>query len=116
MLDNRVTLSGFNLESTEREKTNDLIERYIKRIEDRVKDYEELKITLKTKPHAKTFLHEVHGQLFVKGKRLAAKETNHNLYNALARVFERLLREIEQTVIKWKGHKARVPQKTKKRK
>lgn len=114
MLDNRIALAGFNLEASEQTKVNSLLETYITRVESIVKDYEELKLTLKTKQHAKTFLHEVHGELIVKGKVIASRETDHNLMKALSKVFERLLEGVRQSVLKWKNHKLRTPQKTRK--
>ena len=99
------------MEASEKEKVNALLDRYIQKIEDTVNDYEELKIRLKRSAHAKTFLHEVHGELIIKGKRLVSKETQYNLYKALSMMFHGLLTEIEQTVLMWKQHKIRTPQK-----
>lgn len=111
MLDKRITLSGFDLDYVEKEKANTLFERYAQKIEGRVNDYEQIKVTLKTKPHAKTFLHEVHVQLVVKGKVMTSQGTSRNLYTALSDAFEKILTEVEQNFIMWKEHKGNKTQK-----
>jgi len=101
------------MENSERERVNALLDKYISRIETRVNDYEELKIRLKRSRHGKTFLHEVQGELLLKGRRLASKETQYNLYKAVSLMFQEILEEIEQKITSQKQHKRRAPQKAK---
>ena len=95
MLDKKISFSGFNLESSERQKVDELIERYMQKIEARLDDYEDIKLRLRKSKHGKAFLHEVEGDIVVKGKILSSKCTDYNLYKALGKVFEKMLREIE---------------------
>jgi len=95
MLDKKISFSGFKLEFSEREKVNELIERYLRKIEDRLSDYEDIKLRLKKSKHGKAFLHEVEGDIIIKGKILTSKCTDYNLYTALSKVFEKMIREIE---------------------
>ena len=95
MLDKKLSLSGFNLESSELQKVNELVERYIRKIEDRLSDYQEIKLRLRKSAHGKAFLHEVEGDIIVKGKVLTSQCVDYNLYTAISEVFEKMLREIE---------------------
>lgn len=95
MLDKKISFSGFDLESSEQQKVNELIERYLRKIEDRLSDYEDIKLRLRKSKHGKAFLHEVEGDIVVKGKILTSRCTDYNLYTAISKVFEKMLREIE---------------------
>jgi ribosome-associated translation inhibitor RaiA len=95
MQDKKLSLSGFNLDASEKEKVNEVLQKYLGKIEDRVKTYDELKLRLKKSMHGKSFLHEIEGDLIMKGNIISSKETDYNLYVALAGVFEKILAEIE---------------------
>jgi len=96
MLDKRLILSGFELEKIEQERVNEILEKYLRKIEERISDYQEIKIRMKKSLHGKAFLHEVEGDFIVKGKIISSKSTGYNLYEALAEVFEKMLFEIER--------------------
>jgi ribosome-associated translation inhibitor RaiA len=96
MLDKRLSLSGFELEPIEKEKVNEVLEKYLVKIEERIKDYQEIKIRMRKSMHGKAFLHEVEGDFIITGKRISSKCTDYNLYKALAEVLEKMLVEIEK--------------------
>ena len=95
MLDKRISFSGFELEPIEQENVNGIIEKYFQKIDNKVKDFQEIKIRLKKSLHGKVFLHEVEGDMILSGKKITSKCTDYNLYKALAEVFEKMLVEIE---------------------
>ena len=68
MLDKKISLSGFELEHSEQVRANELIERYLNKINDRLQDYQEIKLRLRKSQHGKAFLHEVEGDIILKGK------------------------------------------------
>ena len=96
----KLSLSGFNLDDSEKARVNDVLEKYLRRIEERVKSYDELKLRLKKSLHGKSFLHEVEGDLVMGSRIISAKETDYNMYAALTGVFEKILVEIEHTLRK----------------
>lgn len=95
MLNKRISFSGFDLEESEQIKVNEIIERYFKKIDEKLKDFEEIKLRLKKSPHGKGFLHEVQGDIIINKKIFTSKYADYNLYNALSEVFEKLLIELE---------------------
>jgi len=96
MLDKKISISGFELDTSEKEKVNEVLESYIKKIESKAKDYQEIKIRLKKSAHGKAFLHEVEGEFITKDKIITSKYTDYNLLKALAEVFEKMLVDIDR--------------------
>jgi ribosome-associated translation inhibitor RaiA len=95
MLDKRISFSGFDLEESEQSKVNEIIEKYFNKIEEKISDFQEIKLRLKKSLHGKAFLHEVQGDIIINSKRFTSKYADYNLYTALAEVFEKLLIELE---------------------
>jgi len=95
MLDKRISFSGFDLEESEQGRVNEIIEKYFKKIDEKLKDFQQIKLRLKKSPHGKAFLHEVQGDIIINNKIFTSKYADYNLYNALSEVFEKLLMELE---------------------
>ena len=96
MQEKRLSLSGFNLDSSEKERVNVLLNKYINKIEERIHHtYDELKLRLKKSLHGKSFLHEIEVDVIMKGTIISSKMTDYNLYTALSGVFDKILVEID---------------------
>ncbi|MEM4230863.1 MAG: HPF/RaiA family ribosome-associated protein [Candidatus Pacearchaeota archaeon] len=95
MLDKRVSFSGFELEASEQERVNQIIEKYFRKLEEKLKDFQEIKLKLKKSQKGKAFLHEIEGDIIINNKRISSKYEDFNLYKALSNVFEKMLVEIE---------------------
>ena len=90
----KIILSGFDLDSKEKEIVNNLIQSYADKIKERI-GYGDIKLRLKKARHGKEFLHEVQGILIANNKKFNALVTDYNLFAALAEVFEKLMHEAE---------------------
>ena len=95
----KVKLSGFKLDEVEMSIINKVIDKYVKRLSERMR-FEELSLRLKERKHGKTYLHEVKGSLRV-GKYLFNSElTDYNLIRVLSKVIDKLIREAEHNLQK----------------
>ena len=90
----KIKLAGFDLEPAEKAIVGNIIRNYEHKISERCQ-YEYIMLNLKKSRKGKTFLHEVKGDLKVKGKIMSAKMTDYNLFSALAEVMEKMLNEVE---------------------
>lgn len=106
MLDKKISFSGFELDASEQLKVNEIMEKYFQKIEEKVSDFQEIKLRMKKSAHGKAFLHEVEGDIIINGKILTSKGTDYNLYTALSDVFEKLLVELEH--IKRKNNEKKI--------
>ena len=94
-MDNTLTLQGFtNLDPSEIERLEELIEKNLKKIKFK-SDYNNLRIELKQHKHSKEINHEINAILFLKQNRINAETSDKNIYKALQNVFDKLLAEIE---------------------
>lgn len=101
MDENKISVSGFELEPAEKAIVNNIIKNYSNKIRRKI-EYREIKLDMKKSERGKAFLHEVHGLLRVsddsdvEGKKLfTATVTDYNLFSALAETFEKLIKEAE---------------------
>lgn len=92
-LDSNIILSGFSSEPSEMVVVRKIIGVYAKKISEKI-SYREIKVTLKQKEKAKTFLHEIHVDV-VAGKVLSAGAENYNLYTALSEAFTKVFQQAE---------------------
>ena len=92
----KILISGFKLEEEEKAIVNEVLESYVRKIEERF-GFEEIMLRLKKSRRGKAFLHEVQGTLVSTntGKQFKARVTDYNLFSALSEVFEKLMREAE---------------------
>jgi len=90
-----VSLVGFDkLDKVEKESVIQVMNTYIKKIEERI-DYDELKIRLKQHKRNKMFLHEIYAELFINpGNVLSAKFHHKNPYRALSQTMTKLINGI----------------------
>ncbi|MBU3913036.1 MAG: hypothetical protein KKB21_00365 [Nanoarchaeota archaeon] len=95
--DGKVLLSGFDLDESEMVIANNVIKNYEHKISERT-SYDYLRLRLRKSRKAKTFLHQVEGELKIKNKRFGAKEDGYNLFSVLAEVLEKLLNELTHTL------------------
>lgn len=96
MLDKKISISGFELDMSEQQKVNEVIEKYLEKINDKLGDFQEIKIRMKKSQHGKAFLHEIEGDIITKEKIITSKYTDYNLLKALAEVFEKMLVDIDR--------------------
>lgn len=95
-LGKNVQLLGFDvLEPSEIAIVNDLLQNYIKKIENKT-DYELFRLALKMHQRSKTFIHELKAELFIHpGMSIGSTVSDKNLYRATAEVIKNLLSELE---------------------
>jgi len=97
----KITLSGFELEDTEKSLVDNIVTNYQNKINRKI-GYKEIKLDMKKSKHGNEFLHEIHGNLVVPKhseimgeKQFNAEVSGYNLFACLADVFEKLMREAE---------------------
>lgn len=89
-------LLGFGaLEPSEIEIVRNLLQNYIKKIENRT-DYELLRIKLKMHQRGKSFIHELETELFIHPGMSFGTEVSHkNLYKGISTTMKKIISEIE---------------------
>ncbi len=97
--DEKIHLSGFNLEPVESEIIKNIIKTYKHKIEEKT-SYQEIRLRLKKSRHGKAFMHEVNGNIMAGKLRITASSSNYNMYKALTEVLEKLLNETEHRIRK----------------
>lgn len=90
----KLSLVGFDLEFGEKLQVNELVNTYIKKINQRF-GFQEIKLRLKKSERGKAFLHEVRGTLIRDNKEFTAENVDYNLFAAISGVFEKLMSEAE---------------------
>lgn len=93
-LGGNIALAGFSLEPIEMIVVKKIIGHYVKKISEKI-DYHDVKITLKEKAKAKSFLHEVNVSAKTSKGILAANSINNNLYTALSEALEKVYSQAE---------------------
>lgn len=103
MKEKGVRLIGFDsLDDGEINIVKKIVSHYLNRIENIIKDYDELKLGLKIHNRKNLFIHEIKAEIFAGGKILVASSENKNLFSALADCFDALLIEIDKNFKKKK--------------
>lgn len=87
-----ILLNGFELEKAEKAITDNIIQNYSHKLQERV-DFEQLKLRLRKSPKGKAFLHEIDGELKTRRDRFTAKASDYNLFAVLAEVLDKLMNE-----------------------
>jgi len=99
-----INLAGFEiLEQTELDKTREIIDSYVKKLQEHG-CLDELKLTLRQHPHGKSFKHKIKGIILIGKKRFSAEITEWNLYKAISEVCEKLLAEVIHSFKKEQRH------------
>lgn len=103
MKEKSVRLIGFDfLDEGEIDIVKRITAHYLNKIENMVRDYDEIKINLKIHNRHNLFIHEIRAEIFTGGKILTAVSENKNLFSALSDCFEALLVEINKNFKKKK--------------
>jgi hypothetical protein len=90
-----IRLINFNLEPIELEKAKKILEKYEKKINEKV-NCKELRIRLKTSRKGKTFLHEIDANAITDKKGvLAAKSTGFHIFALIAKTLNKIFEQAE---------------------
>lgn len=102
-----ISLVGFGkLEPAEIIVVKKLVGTYVRKLSE-IANYKELKIRLKQTKHAKSFIHEIDGEAIIteskaeeegKNLRLNSNISDRNLYSALTKVLDNLIKQAEDRV------------------
>ena len=103
-LGGNISLVGFDkLDGAELIIVKKIVGNYIKKMSE-IADYKEMRLTLHSHPHGKTFKHEIEGFAMFSEGRFATNVVEWNLFTAISMACEKIFNEVSHAKKKEQRH------------